>query len=622
MTGQGCADYAELHRWSIENPEAFWSALVQFCGVEFHTPATMVLDRPDAMPGARWFPGASLNYAEQLLRHPGERAALIFRSETGARQEFSHDELRAAVAACAAGLRVAGVRKGDRVAGMLPNCPEAIIAMLATASLGAVWTSCSPDFGASAVIDRFGQAQPKVVFCANGYRYNGRRIECWPTIESVLGEVGCIECAVWFEFLDPGFGGAEHESLRHWSEFCRPGSSLEFTPVAFDDPLFILYSSGTTGPPKCIVHGVGGALLQHLKEHQLHTDIGDRDRLFYFTTCGWMMWNWLASGLASGATLLLYDGSPMAGDGRVLWEIAEQEQLTVFGTSPGYLSALQKAGLEPQRDYDLSSLRCLLSTGAPLGPASFDYVYEKVAADVHLASISGGTDLLGCFALGNPMLPVRRGELQCRGLGMAADVFNDAGEPVRGEVGKLVCTRPFPSMPLAFLNDPDGSKYSAAYFEDFPGVWSHGDLAEITPSGGMRVHGRADAVLNPGGVRIGTAEIYRQVEKLPEVLESVAVGQRRGDDVRVLLFVVLREGVDLDEALDARIRQVIRQGCSPRHVPARILSIPDTPKTRSGKLVELAVRDTVNGDPVKNRDALANPEVLDYIAGLESLHDS
>ncbi len=622
MAGRGLGDYHELHRWSVEHLDAFWADLADFCGVQFHTPASLVLEHPDAMPGARWFVGARLNYAENLLRHPGDRSAMVFRSETGARRELNFDELRGAVAACAAGLREAGVGQGDRVAGMLPNCPEAIIAMLATASLGAVWTSCSPDFGASAVVDRFGQACPKVLFCANGYRYNGKRIDCWPTIETVLGQVNSIESAVWFEFLDADFGGARREPLRHWSEFCRPGAPLEFTPVAFDDPLFILYSSGTTGPPKCIVHGVGGALLQHLKEHQLHTDIGEHDRLFYFTTCGWMMWNWLASGLASGATLLLYDGSPMADDGRVLWEIAEQERLTVFGTSPGYLSALQKSGLRPGRDFDLSSLRCLLSTGAPLGPATFDYVYESVAEDIQLASISGGTDLLGCFALGNPILPVRRGELQCLGLGMAVEIFNDAGEPVQGEVGNLVCTRPFPSMPLGFWNDPDDRKYRAAYFERFPGVWAHGDLAEITRSGGMRILGRADAVLNPGGVRIGTAEIYRQVEKLPEVLESVAVGQRWGDDVRVLLFVALREGLELDDALDTRIRQTIRQNCSPRHVPARIFAIPETPKTRSGKLVELAVRDTVNGEPAKNRDALANPEVLDYIADLEGLHDS
>jgi acetoacetyl-CoA synthetase len=622
MSGQGIDAYPQLHQWSVRQPAAFWSALADFCAVQFRQPAAAILEHADAMPGARWFVGATLNYAENLLRHPGDKTALIFRAETGDRREFSFDELRAAVAACAAGLEEAGVVKGDRVAGMLPNCPEAIIAMLATASLGAVWTSCSPDFGAGAVIDRFGQARPKLLFCANGYRYNGKRFDCSPTIDAVLDRVDSIESAIWFEFLDAGFGAAASEKLRHWSDFCRPGVPLAFVPVAFDDPLFILYSSGTTGPPKCIVHGVGGALLQHLKEHQLHSDIGQEDRLFYFTTCGWMMWNWLASGLASGATLLLYDGSPAADEGRVLWQIAEQERLTVFGTSPGYLSAMQKSGLRPRQDYDLSSLRCLLSTGAPLGPASFDYVYEDVAPDVHLASISGGTDLLGCFALGNPMLPVRRGELQCLGLGMAVEVFNDAGEPVQGEVGRLVCTRPFPSMPLGFWNDPDGSQYQSAYFEEFPGVWSHGDLAEITPSGGLRILGRADAVLNPGGVRIGTAEIYRQVEKLPEVLDSIAVGQRWGDDVRVLLFVVLREGVHLDETLLDSIRQTIRSNCSPRHVPARIFSIPDTPKTRSGKLVELAVRDTVNGDPVKNRDALANPEILDYIAGLEGLHDS
>ncbi|MDJ0792611.1 MAG: acetoacetate--CoA ligase [Woeseiaceae bacterium] len=619
MRQSGFADYSALYDWSVSDPPSFWERLVDYCDVRFDRQPDETLANPSDIMSAGWFRGAQLNFAAHLLRHSGEQAAIIFVGEDGTRRELSRDALRGEVAAVAAGLRAQGVERGDRVGGYLPNCPEAVIAMLATSSLGAIWSSCSPDFGINGVVDRFGQIEPKVLFAANGYYYNGKICDTRATIAGIVAAVTSIERAVVVPFAANVAPDTALDNAATWDEFAIRGKGLSFEPVEFDHPLYIMYSSGTTGVPKCIVHGHGGSLLQHLKEHVLHTDIGASDRLFYFTTCGWMMWNWLVSGLATGATILLYDGSPFFADGHVLWRMAEAEKITVFGTSAKYISALEKAGVRPGDDYELSSLRAVLSTGSPLAPESYDYVYDAIGADLQLASISGGTDILSCFALGNPLLPVRRGELQCRGLGMAVEIWNDAGEPVVGEHGELVCTKPFPSAPVGFWNDADGGRYRAAYFERFPGIWAHGDFAELTEDGGLVIHGRSDAVLNPGGVRIGTAEIYRQVEKLDEIVESIAIGQNWNDDVRVVLFVILRDGVALDDALRARIRSVIRENTTPRHVPAKVVAVPEIPRTKSGKIVELAVRSVVHGDPVKNTEALANPGALEYFADIADL---
>ncbi|MDJ0812634.1 MAG: acetoacetate--CoA ligase [Woeseiaceae bacterium] len=619
MREQGFDNYGDLHRWSIDDSPAFWQALVEFCDVRFDRAPDRVLGRPDNIMDAGWFEGAELNYAAHLLRHEGERAALVFCGENGARRELSFDALRAAVAAVAGSLRAAGVTRGDRVGGFLPNCPEAIIAMLATTSIGATWSSCSPDFGVNGVVDRFGQIEPKVLFATDGYYYNGKRIDSRAVVAGIAAAIPSIHTVVVAPFLEDGDGPGD--GCVEWDDFCVPNHELVFEAVPFNHPLFIMYSSGTTGAPKCIVHGHGGSLLQHLKEHVLHTDLTPEDRLFYFTTCGWMMWNWLVSGLASGATLILFDGSPFIDEGHGLWQMAEREGVTVFGTSAKYLAALEKAGVRPADGYDLPRLRAVLSTGSPLAPASFDFVYDAIGKNLLLASIAGGTDILSCFILGNPMLPVRRGEIQCRGLGMAVEVFDEDGNPVVGQQGELVCTRPFPSSPVGFWNDPDGARYRAAYFERFPGVWAHGDFLEVTEEGGFVIHGRSDAVLNPGGVRIGTAEIYRQVEKLDEVVESIAIGQSWDDDVRVVLFVVLRDGVQLDDDLQARIRAVVRKNTTPRHVPEKIVAVPDIPRTKSGKIVELAVRSVVHGEAVKNTEALANPEALHHYENVAELRE-
>ena len=621
MRQTGHDDYDALHAWSVSEPAEFWEAVVDFCGVRFSRAADVTLARPGDIMNAGWFEGSELNFAENVLRHDKGATAIVFFGEDGARREIDHETLRREVAASAAGLRAAGVGKGDRVAGYLPNCPEAIIAMLATASIGATWSSCSPDFGVTGVVDRFGQIAPKVLFAANGYYYNGKTCDTREIAAAVAAEIPGIEKVVVVPFADELSADLPIGNSVAWDEFSVAGAQLEFLPVEFDHPLYIMFSSGTTGVPKCIVHGHGGTLLQHLKEHRLHGDIGPGDRLFYFTTCGWMMWNWLATGLGSGATLMLFDGSPFFNDGRILWEMAEREQVSVFGTSAKYISALQKAGVRPKEEFSLPKLRTVLSTGSPLAPESFDYVYDAIGDDLQLSSISGGTDILGCFAQGNPVLPVRRGEIQCRALGMATEIFDEQGRSVVGEQGELVCTKPFPSTPVGFWNDDDGSRYRAAYFERFDGVWAHGDFAELTEHGGIIIHGRSDAVLNPGGVRIGTAEIYRQVEKLDEVIESIAIGQDWEDDVRVVLFVVLREGVELDETLRQRIRSTIRENATPRHVPAKIEAVPDIPRTKSGKIVELAVRSVVHGEPVKNTEALANPEALQHFADLDALRD-
>ena len=611
--------YFDLHQWSIDQPAAFWQALCDFCDIRFSKPAVEVLTQPGDMATAKWFDGSQLSFAENLLRHSGGRAAVISRTEDGKRSELSFDELRQSVADIAESLRLAGVVKGDRIVGYLPNCPEAIVAMLASASIGAIWSSCSPDFGFQGVVDRFGQIRPKVLFCIDSYSYNGTIHKMLNAVKDIVNVIDCIEHTVIVPFSSQDFRLDDIRGAIRWNNFAAKNAALEFTQVEFDHPLYIMYSSGTTGIPKCIVHGVGGTLLQHQKEHVLHVDINERDRLFYFTTCGWMMWNWMVSTLATGATLYLYDGSPFLDDGRILWKMAEQERLTVFGTSAKFISALEKSGVRPKDEFALPNLKVLLSTGSPLAPESFNYVYDAIAENMQLSSISGGTDILSCFAIGNPILPVHRGELQCLGLGMAVDIFTDTGESVKNESGELVCTKAFPSMPVGFWNDPDNRKYHAAYFDRFPGVWAHGDYAEITDRQSMVISGRSDALLNPGGIRIGTSEIYRQVEKLNEILESIAIGQDWGDDVRTVLFVVLREGVDLDEKLIQEICGVIRENTTPRHVPAKVVAVPEIPRTISGKIVELAVRSVVHGEEVKNLDALANPSALEYFRDLAEL---
>jgi acetoacetyl-CoA synthetase len=616
----GCSDYASLWRWSVASPEAFWRSLWDECRVLGECGASVVEDG-DRMPGARWFPQARVNYAQNLLRRRDDADALVFWGEDKIRRRLSRGELYVQVSRCAQALKAAGVVQGDRVAAYLPNMPEALIAMLATAALGAIWSSASPDFGVQGVLDRFGQIEPKILLCVDGYWYNGKRVDCMPKNTEVAAQMPSVERTLVVSCLDDSPAVSSIRNGVRYIDFVAPyaAAEIEFVPLPFAHPLFIMFSSGTTGVPKCIVHCHGGALLQHLKEHQLHGDIRPDDRIFYFTTCGWMMWNWLVSALASGAVLLLYDGSPFVrGAGRpgtILFDYADAERMTHFGTSAKFIDAIAKSGLQPRQTHRLEHLRVMFSTGSPLAPESFDYVYREIKADLLLASISGGTDILSCFALGSPILPVYRGELQCRGLGMAVDVFDAEGRPIPaglGERGELVCTAPFPAMPVGFWNDPDGAKYHAAYFERFPNVWCHGDFVELTTNEGMIIYGRSDAVLNPGGVRIGTGEIYRQVEQLPEVVESLVIGQEWARDQRVVLFVKLSEGMTLDEALVGRIRQQIRQNTTPRHVPAKVLQVADIPRTKSGKIVELAVRNVVHGRPVRNVEALANPEALEF----------
>ncbi|MDX2194469.1 MAG: acetoacetate--CoA ligase [Gemmatimonadales bacterium] len=622
-------DYAALHRWSVGHPERFWPLVWAHAGViaadlgggrQWDAVLTGG-DRmapPDAQLGPRWFAGARLNFAENLLHRSDDALAIVSRDETGRRRAVSWRELSRLVAAAAAALRHDGVGPGDRVVGYLPNIAETIIAMLAAASLGAVWSSCSPDFGVQGVLDRFGQVAPTVLVTVDGYRYAGKSIPLGGRIDAIAAALPTLRRVVVVPWLGEGGSTVGATAWGDWlaSHLDAP---LTFTRLPFDHPLYVMYSSGTTGLPKAMVHGAGGTLLQHLKEHRLHVGLQPDDRFFYFTTCGWMMWNWLVTGLASGATLVLYDGAPLAPP-TVLWDLAVAEGVTVFGTSAKYLAMLEKEGARPRETHAAHRVRTILSTGSPLAATSFDYTWRDVAPDAHLASISGGTDIISCFLLGVPTLPVHRGELQAPGLGMAVDVWRADGTPADvGEPGELVCTRPFPSMPVAFWDDADGAKYRAAYFTRFPGTWAHGDWVERTPRGGFVIHGRSDATLNPGGVRIGTAEIYRQVETLPEVLESVAVAQAWGDDVRVVLFVRLREGLVLDDALRQRLRDAIRTGASPHHVPRKILQVRDIPRTISGKITELAVREVIHGRPVTNTEALANPAALEEFRGRAEL---
>ena len=624
--GVKLASYDALYDWSVAELEKFWSSVWDFCGVIAETRGKRVLADGDRMPGASFFPDARLSFAENLLRRRDDADAMVFRGEDKVRRRLSHAQVYDQVSRLAQALEAAGVGAGDRVAGFLPNLPETAISALATNALGAIWSSCSPDFGVRGVLDRFGQIEPKVLICADGYFYNGKAIDSLARVKAFTAELPSLARIVVVPYLSPapdlsGLDGSGLEGAVAYGDFLAPFEAREipFKRMDFNAPLVIMYSSGTTGQPKCIVHGQGGTLLQHLKEHRLQCDVKRDDRVFYFTTCGWMMWNWLVSALASEATLLLYDGAPFHPDGNALFDFAEAERCTLFGTSAKYIDALRNAGLDPGSSHDLSALRTLTSTGSPLAPEGFDYVYRHIKSDLCLSSIAGGTDLIGCFVGGNPIGPVWRGEIQKRHLAMAVEVFDEAGTALRGQTGELVCVKPFPSMPIHFWNDPEDLRYRAAYFETYPNVWHHGDFIELTEHGGIVIYGRSDATLNPGGVRIGTAEIYRQVERMDEVEEAIVVGQDWHNDVRVVLFVRLTEGTELDEDLVARIKARIREGCTPRHVPAKVLQVADIPRTKNNKIVELAVRDVIHGRPVKNREALANPEALELYKDLPEL---
>ncbi len=621
QSGITSLDYDAIWHWSVSSPVAFWDALWDFCGVIGDKSAPVVNDT-DRLIDAQFFPNAKINFAENLLGHAGDGPSIIFRSENGGRTEWSWDDLKQTVSKLQQVLIAQGISEGDRVAGFVPNVPETIAAMLAVTSLGAVWSSCSPDFGLNGVKDRFGQIEPKILFTADAYHYNGKTHSSLKVAAQLAEEMPSVQKVIVIPYVETNADiSVLGDKGAHWAKEIAKFDAKEiaYTRVDFGSPLYIMFSSGTTGLPKCIIHSVGGVLFQHLKEHQLQCDIKPNDRFFYFTTCGWMMWNWLVTGLASGATLVLFDGSPFYPDGNIMADIAASEGVSHFGTSAKYIDACAKAGVKPNESHDLSALRTIMSTGSPLAPEGFDYIYSDWKADVCLSSVAGGTDIVACFVGGSPISPVYRGQCQKRHLGMNTQVFDEDGNSLQGEPGELVCTSAHPSMPVGFWNDPDRKKYSAAYFEKFDNVWHHGDWVELTAQGGMTFFGRSDAVLNPGGVRIGTAEIYRQVERIEDVLEGLVIGQRWDSDVRVVLFVRLREGVILDDTLTKRIKTEIRQNATPRHVPAKVIAVTDIPRTKSGKITELAVRDVVHGLAVKNTEAMANPEALELFKDLPEL---
>jgi len=619
--GIHCTDYNELYQWSVENIEAFWAELWRFAGIKASKEYQKVIDDPTRMVGAQWFTESRLNFAENLLRYRDEETALIFRGEDTVRRSLTYKELYAATAKVAAALRQAGIVAGDRVVGFMPNMPESIIAMLAATSIGAIWSSCSPDFGIKGVLDRFGQTRPRILFTADGYYFKGKALDSLAKISKIIKEIPSIEKIIVVPYTRETPDISNLPGAINYLDFTSNDSTeIEFAQLPFEHPLYIMYSSGTTGLPKCMVQSAGGVLLHQMKELLLHTDLKRDDTIFYFTTCGWMMWNWLTTSLAVGATLVLFDGNPFHPAPDALWRMAEEDKITVFGTSAGYIAALKNAGVKPGKQFDLSPLKALLSTGSPLSKEDFRFIYQEVKADLQLASISGGSDLNGCFALGNPMGPVYEGELQCRGLAMKVFAYDENGTPVVGRQGELVCTAPFPSMPIYFWDDQDGKKYRAAYFEGFPGAWTHGDFIEVTERGGLVMYGRSDATLNPGGVRIGTAEIYRIIEQMEEIEDSVVVGQKWQNDSRVILFVKMKSGYDRTDELQQRIRKDIRGNASPRHVPAKIIEVPDIPYTLNMKKVELAVQKMIHGLEVKNKDALKNPEALDFFADIKELN--
>lgn len=614
-------NYQDLYTWSVKHPESFWESLCLFFKLNFDTPPHQILNYSSNMIESRWFSGAHFNFAQKLLSRRDKHPALISLNENDHKSVISYAELYEKVAQCAAGLKAVGIGTGDRVAAVMPNTSYTIIAMLATTSLGAIWSSCSPDFGTQAALDRLGQIEPKALFICDGHQYQGKKYNSSEKVVQLSAAIPSLRHVVICPNINENIELKHQPNASNWNDFIKPASDCDFVSLPFDHPVYILFSSGTTGRPKCIIHGAGGTLIQHLKELGLHSDIKSTDNLCFYTTCGWMMWNWTVSALALGATITLYEGSPTYPTDNRMFRLIDEEKVTVFGTSAKFISAIEKSGVKPKNEFRLSELRCILSTGSPLLPKNYDFVYKNIKRDLQLSSISGGTDIISCFALGNPILPVYRGELQCIGLGMGVEVFDEQGNSVKQKRGELVCTKPFPSMPVGFWNDKDRQAYTHAYFERFQGVWAHGDFAEITAHNGLIIYGRSDAVLNPGGVRIGTAEIYRQVEKVDAVIDSVVIGQDWQDDVRIVLFVKLRDGKTLDEELINTIKTTIRKNASPRHVPAKILQVPDIPRTLSGKIVELAVRQVVHGQQISNLQSLANPQTLDYFKDRKELKD-